>query len=302
MRPGPMWLAFCGALLIFGCGGCGRGNALLVGRTAASGGSPGTATSAGTSAGAGNTSTSGTSTSGGTTGGGIVIGSACDANAVPLTCETVGLYCRPDNPAGGVYTGTCQLPIPGVECLLEVGCAAGAGCTSKIFNIPVCIQLCSVSTDCIDPSTVCAYGDLPEYQGGCAWNRCDTDFASCDAQGKSDGTCYPVEYLSYCYQSGSVANDQPCTGGRVDGGTDHLCMGGSLCVYNGELLGTGGFGPAACYSACDVFGAGPGCDAGFLCRALGGGNLGACVQTCTTTCPAPLSCQSFGGEMLCAPM
>ncbi len=305
-------VGLCSVLLM---GGCSR-RADLISITNGSSGTAAAVTSGGASSGAstggGNTSTGGSATAGGTTTGGpLVIGSACDPEVSDDPCESVGLRCWFEQLADGGYAqladggylGACHLPGQFEPCTPGVGCVAGYGCSSQVFvGSYACVQLCTSSRDCFDSVLFCAFGILPGTVGGCVHNFCDTIFAACDVESSGDGTCYPFYDQGLCNQSGSVENNQPCSWGRVDGGNGDLCVRGSVCVGNDEILGGEG-GPTACYAACDPFGGTPGCDASSMCIPLPVyDEFGICMEPCTTTCPTPLSCQSFADAgMLCAP-
>jgi hypothetical protein len=192
---------------------------------------------------------------------------------------------------------------------MSVGCAGDFDCASGIFQTgPACIQPCNVTSDCVNVETKCSPNGISTGQGGCVPNTCSTPFMTCDSEGTSDGTCYPISVSSsdggLCLQGGTVANYQPCEAGRGDGGTGDLCMTGSACAV--FTLGT--LHPSACFTACAPNGT-PGCDAGFFCapitesHGLKASDFGACLPMCTTSCPSPLSCLNFGAPwgMLCAP-
>jgi hypothetical protein len=227
-----------------------------------------------------------------------MIGTPCDPNATTDTiCAPAGYFCD-------TTTSQCIFPPElAAPCLASVGCATGFTCTSGFGQggtTSLCCQDCTTTSGCKTDWTACG---MAGGNNVCLPNACTTAYMACNAAGTNDGTCFPIfgDTSLFCEQAGASAANQPCTNTR--GGSPDLCVAGDVCV----TFGTGATPPSACLTACASASppTGPACSTGFICASISGatGTFGACLQTCTTDCPSPLTCQNFGGAigMACAP-
>jgi hypothetical protein len=305
MHRGLVWIGpALGSVLIAACAG----------GESSSGGTSGTssATSTGGSGTSGATS-GGTTGTGGTTGGSIV-GTSCTPSAtsdIDATCTPAGYFCD-------YVSSTCQLPPEFAPCLATVGCSSGHHCIPGITNLhgntgTLCAQPCSQTSDCTNILAFC--GTTSAGAKACQYDFCGPGslpdggsdngagaYLTCDSSGTADGLCYPLASRLVCDQAGSTALYQPCVSIRMDGGSAGLCGLGATCVDFPDHH-------SACLQVCAAAApflpdGGPGCASGFACTNSSGpgGVLGSCLETCTTDCPAPLTCQTFGGAgRFCAP-
>jgi hypothetical protein len=132
------------------------------------------------------------------------------------------------------------------------GCAPGYGPRSFPGGT-VCVQGCTVSSDCDAPFAACAAGALTvtsngvttTYAGYCNYNTCGPDtpgqpgttyYGVCNAHGVGDGICQPLQnntqsYVGVCFATGAALVGDTCSGYH-SGSQD--CAGTALCVPTGQ--------------------------------------------------------------------
>jgi hypothetical protein len=204
-------------------------------------------------------------------------------------CLASGTVCAP--PSGAIsLDGTCALPNELDPCLASVGCSDSSLVCLATTDGGLCLQTCTTSRDCADPTTACL---TERGQQACWPNACgpgtangSTYYAACNASDAGDGTCLPSGASGLCLAIGPVDAGQECQYTRVNGGS-HLCTAGDICVDSAE-----GRSLSLCEPLCDADGGGPTCGSGETCAPVWG-NVGACTPLCTgagPACPANTTC------------
>ena len=157
--------------------------------------------------------------------------------------------------------GTCQ-PGPYGDCS-KLACASGTDCltfTTSQGTAKLCLQSCSATSDCADPTTICDTGSgdaalnhcvqnlcgpgLPSGSQGPVWAGSGTFSGPCNAAGTNDGTCWgPVDQISsfqvgLCFANGTVPAGGACDATASYGQPDKLCNGG-ICLPSSATSTTG---------------------------------------------------------------
>jgi hypothetical protein len=151
--------------------------------------------------------------------------------------------------------GTCSYEsLPGFQCNTSemqvcqshYQCRDGLDCFGGQFfqdQSDRCLEPCTGTEDCDLGITKCeeTLGDQPFNH--CLYNLCGGRFggtllAACDGSGQGSGSCYPLPdgrggYLGVCYEGGSRAEGETCSGGTypwpLRGQTQGRCQGGLWC-------------------------------------------------------------------------
>ncbi len=220
---------------------------------------------------------------------GAPVGCTAPADGGVDPCLASGTLCTP--PAGATsLDGTCALPNELDPCLASLGCAGALVCQATPDG-GLCLQPCTSSSDCADPTTACL---IERGQQACWPNACGPGtangtayFGSCNATGTGDGTCLPSGASGLCLASGAVATGQSCQFARA-AGPSPLCSAGDICVGSSE-----GRNLSLCEPLCDPDGGSPTCSPGEACAPVFGREVGACTQLCGdggSACPTNTTC------------